>query len=416
MLRRSPSTWDTRFGEMRVILSKGDGDAVNDPSHLIALDVGPFLSAAAIRIGLSLSIGLAFAGDLFAQSAKPNSISPTPTPHPAIVQVVVKEPTGESHGSGTLIDVRDDYGLVLTNWHVIRDAKNEILVLFPDGFRSLARVVRTDPDWDLAAISIWKPTADPIPLSDHTPSVGERLAIAGYGQGQYRVVAGPVTQFVAPSDKHPNEMVEVGVEARQGDSGGPILDSQGALSGVLFGTAKGVTTGSHVGRVRTFLDPILDGRSTPIMRPERVADGRNAMAAGRNRKSNQEKMPQMDSLAQHERKSNRDHSQAISRESRSMELEPVDTSAEEDDYVDSTPRRRSGGSSERRTERPVFGPADDGEDFPSREPEFEPRADGDITFAEVFGDTKIEQAKFVLAAIGIIAIVMRVGKAMQSNS
>ena len=48
-------------------------------------------------------------------------------------------------------------------------------------------------------------------------------------------------------------MVELSAPARNGDSGGPILNSRGELAGVLFGTAFGRTTGSYCGRVRGFL-------------------------------------------------------------------------------------------------------------------------------------------------------------------
>ncbi len=58
------------------------------------------------------------------------------TPHPAVVRVVVPEVDGTAYGSGTLIDVRDDYGLVLTNWHVVRAATGAIEVSFPSGFVS----------------------------------------------------------------------------------------------------------------------------------------------------------------------------------------------------------------------------------------------------------------------------------------
>jgi hypothetical protein len=52
------------------------------------------------------------------------------------------------------------------------------------------------------------------------------------------------------------EMVEVSAAARQGDSGGPILNDRGELAGVLFGSASGTTSGSYCGRVRWFLDPL----------------------------------------------------------------------------------------------------------------------------------------------------------------
>ena len=55
-----------------------------------------------------------------------------PTPHPAVVRVMVPERNATSHGSGTLVDTHDRYGLVVTNWHVVQDATSTIMVVFPD--------------------------------------------------------------------------------------------------------------------------------------------------------------------------------------------------------------------------------------------------------------------------------------------
>ncbi len=158
-----------------------------------------------------------------------------------------------SLGSGSLVAVNDSFGLVLTNWHVVRDAAGQVGVIFPDGFRSAATVARIDRDWDLAALVIWRPSVPPIPLSSQAPRPGDVLTIAGYGSGPYRAVSGRCTEYVAPAENLPYEMVELDAPARQGDSGGPILNSRGELAGVLFGTAFGRTTGSYCGRVRWFL-------------------------------------------------------------------------------------------------------------------------------------------------------------------
>jgi len=188
----------------------------------------------------------------------------TPMPaHPAVVRVVVAEKDGQSLGSGTLIDVKDPYALVVTNWHVIRDAAGEINVIFPDGFRSAARVVKHDVDWDLAALSIWKPNTTPVRISTEVPKPGDPLTIAGYGSdGTFRAVAGRCTQYLSPSEKHPHEIVELSAVARQGDSGGPIFNQRGELAGVLFGSVDNTTSGSYGPRVLQFLDPLLKASTT----------------------------------------------------------------------------------------------------------------------------------------------------------
>ncbi len=222
------------------------------------------------RLDCSLVIVLAAATAAPGQVAWPGFLTPwSGTPsfssspsggavHPAVVRVVVPDRDGAtSLGSGALVAVTEQHGLVVTNWHVVRDAAGPIVVAFPDGFRSGATLLKTDRDWDLAALAIWRPQAAPIPLASEPPRPGEPLAIAGYGSGQYRMIAGRCTQYVAPARNQPFEMVELSAPARQGDSGGPILNSRGELAGVLFGTTGGSTMGSYCGRVRWFLTSVI---------------------------------------------------------------------------------------------------------------------------------------------------------------
>jgi hypothetical protein len=178
--------------------------------------------------------------------------------HPAVARIVAPGKGSISYGSGTLIYAQDNVGLVITNWHVVNEAAGQISVHFPDGFYSAGNILRADKDWDLAIVVIRRPPAvEPVPLAEQAPRPGETLTIAGYGSGEYRAASGACTQYVAPGTTFPYEMVEVAVSARQGDSGGPILNSRGELAGVLFGEGHGRTSGSYCGRVRWFLSSVV---------------------------------------------------------------------------------------------------------------------------------------------------------------
>lgn len=177
--------------------------------------------------------------------------------HPAVARIVAPGDGSISYGSGTLVYAGDRMGVVVTNWHVINEATGPISVHFPDGFYSLGTVQNIDRDWDLALIAIRKPNASPVALAEKAPQPGEVLTIAGYGSGPYRAASGACTQYVAPGLEFPYEMVEVAVSARQGDSGGPIFNSRGELAGVLFGEGQGRTSGSYCGRVRWFLASVV---------------------------------------------------------------------------------------------------------------------------------------------------------------
>jgi hypothetical protein len=71
------------------------------------------------------------------------------------------------------------------------------------------------------------------------------------------MVGGRCTTYVSPGARLPSDMIELSAGARKGDSGGPILNQQGQLAGVLFGSVLGRTSGSHCLRVRQFLHPVM---------------------------------------------------------------------------------------------------------------------------------------------------------------
>ena len=185
------------------------------------------------------------------------------TPHPAVVRIVAAEKAGASLGSGVLVDANREQAIVLTNWHVVRDSRSAVLVQFPDGFQTAGTVVRWDEAWDLAALVIWKPPATPVPLAATPPAPGDLLTIAGYGRGPYRAQTGRCTEYLSPGTGYPKEFVELSAGARQGDSGGPILNERGELAGVLFGQNNGHTIGSCSTRLRTFLASVGSSGFTP---------------------------------------------------------------------------------------------------------------------------------------------------------
>jgi hypothetical protein len=201
-------------------------------------------------------------------------------PNPAVVRVIAPERNGASLGSGTLVDVNDKYGLVLTNWHVVKDAAGNVIVSFPDGFQTPGYIVKTDRDWDLAAVAIWRPQAKPVPLAANMPQRGEPLTIAGYGSGNYRAQSGRCTQYLAPGPNMPYDIVEISAAARHGDSGGPILNSRGELAGVLFGEGGGRTAGSAAARVHCFVASlgIQPSSDTPTQIAQAATPGKPAQS------------------------------------------------------------------------------------------------------------------------------------------
>jgi hypothetical protein len=189
-------------------------------------------------------------------------------PFPNIARLVAFDPNGQSFGSCSYIGSVGDYGVIVSNWHVICEADGLVHVHFPSGFSSFGAIVQFDRKWDLAVIVISKPPTaiPPLPIMQSAPRPGEPLWVAGYGAGSYRIASGYCVEYLAPeipkNGTAPSfEIIKLSTTARQGDSGGPILNQNGELAGVLFGSDMVASTaGSHCERVKWFLqqtNPII---------------------------------------------------------------------------------------------------------------------------------------------------------------
>jgi S1-C subfamily serine protease len=151
----------------------------------------------------------------------------------------------EGSGSGFLID-RD--GHIVTNNHVVEGAE-EVQVAFYDGTTVRADIVGTDPDSDLAVIKVELPAE----LGDITPAelgdsdaveIGQRAIALGNPYGlRGTLTAGIVSALgrslplgrasaVIGARFSIPELIQTDAAILPGNSGGPLLDSQGRVIGV----------------------------------------------------------------------------------------------------------------------------------------------------------------------------------------
>lgn len=150
----------------------------------------------------------------------------------AICRIYVDEPGGRSLGSGTLIGKDEQSGLVITCFHLFRESQSGIRCIFPNGESFQGTLLATDQKFDLAAIAIKPPSIQPIPLAVELPTVGETMHSAGFGSNHHIAIN---TATVVPDYFKPTGFVIGGV-ARQGDSGGPVINDRNELAGVLWGS------------------------------------------------------------------------------------------------------------------------------------------------------------------------------------
>ncbi len=143
---------------------------------------------------------------------------------------------GQGSGSGSIID---EQGHVLTNHHVIEDAVS-VTVSFGGEKAYPARVVGRDPDTDLAVLQVQAPreVLRVVPLGDSDRlTVGQKVLAIGNPFGLDRTLTtGVISGLQRPIQARNGRVIEGAIQTdasiNQGNSGGPLLDSQGRMIGI----------------------------------------------------------------------------------------------------------------------------------------------------------------------------------------
>jgi S1-C subfamily serine protease len=182
------------------------------------------------------------AGDQSLDSEEQNNILVYRKNIPSVVNITSKAVTfdffygllpQEGQGSGFVIDKE---GHILTNYHVIADAR-QVEVTMHNRKKFRATVVGTDPAHDLAVIKIDAPNLTPAVLGDsHNLQVGQKVYAIGNPFG----LAGTMTRGIVSSIrpvKEPNgatidEAIQTDAAINPGNSGGPLMNWHGEVIGI----------------------------------------------------------------------------------------------------------------------------------------------------------------------------------------
>ena len=151
-------------------------------------------------------------------------------------------------GSGVVLDGQ---GHILTNFHVVEDARAIRVTLF-NGKAYEAEPVGADPRNDVAVLKIDAPQdcLFPVELGDSSRlRVGQRALAIGNPFGLERTLSvGVISSVNRPLSKRRGafqQLIQIDADINPGNSGGPLLDSRGRMIGM--NTVIASSTGQSAG-------------------------------------------------------------------------------------------------------------------------------------------------------------------------
>jgi len=159
--------------------------------------------------------------------------------------------SSEGSGSGSVWDAQ---GHILTNYHVIKGAK-QLLVTMHDGEQYDAVLIGNDIANDIAVLKI-EPGGDE--LSPVTPGrsdrlrVGQRVFALGSPLGLEQTMTSGIVSSVnrtipSLSKRMMKSIIQIDAALNRGNSGGPLMNSRGELIGMNTAIASQVGENSGIG-------------------------------------------------------------------------------------------------------------------------------------------------------------------------
>ncbi len=143
----------------------------------------------------------------------------------------------ERSGAGVIIDPD---GIIITNTHTIINAPH-IFVILPDGTKLDAQVVFVAQGSDFSLIKVTPPLPlKPIAWAESSQiQLGEEiLSIGNSDYDNHSILSGQVTSLIQSHSTGEIEFIVTNLNLYKGDSGGPIIDRQGRLLGIVMGKEK----------------------------------------------------------------------------------------------------------------------------------------------------------------------------------
>jgi S1-C subfamily serine protease len=155
-------------------------------------------------------------------------------------------------GSGVVIDDRGD---ILTSLHVVANA-DDIQITFADGTQSSAQITAKQPENDIAVLRASQPPPQIVPATLGNPNamrVGDEAFVVGnplglYGSLSAGVISGFDRSFQPPNSDHKLQgLIQIDAAVNPGNSGGPLLNRDGQVIGIVAGLMNPVDQDAFAG-------------------------------------------------------------------------------------------------------------------------------------------------------------------------
>jgi S1-C subfamily serine protease len=186
---------------------------------------------------------------------------------PAVVLISTKTNDGGGLGSGFLIDTQ---GHVITNAHVV-DGATTTTVTFEDGTETKGTILGVDKSTDVAVVKVDKVPSGirPVPFGNSGDlTVGQSVVAIGNpygysGTATTGIVSALKRAIQSPSGFIIQNAIQTDAAINQGNSGGPLFDSNGRVIGINSQIASknggnvGIGFAVPIDTVRPIVDSII---------------------------------------------------------------------------------------------------------------------------------------------------------------
>lgn len=158
----------------------------------------------------------------------------------------------------------------VTNAHVVAGA-DRVWISFDGSLdRLAATVVDFDPALDAALLHVAGVEVEPLALAPELPRRGQPAAALGFtGGGRQRLIPGVISRTISALGRDiygqsvaAREVIEMRLDVSRGDSGGPVLLTNGDVGGVTFSESTSNTAIGYALSPLAVADSIRDGLSS----------------------------------------------------------------------------------------------------------------------------------------------------------